>query len=102
MSLPPCPAPGPHGSGLAGCPAPTECREAGKALEGCPGPAPSQHQRGGGGKEEERDLGEPQVWLAQEGVRGRDRVRAQGIEDKLPRLFLLLAPLSPFCFPKIP
>lgn len=57
MSLPPCPAPGPHGSGLAGCPSPAECREAGKALEGCPGPAPSQHQRGGGGKEEERDWG---------------------------------------------
>lgn len=45
MSLLPCPGPGPHGSGLACCPSPAECREAGKALEGCPGPAPSQHKR---------------------------------------------------------
>jgi hypothetical protein len=55
VSLPPYSDPGPNGSGLAGCPSPAKCREAGKALESCPGPAPSQHQRGGAGKEEERD-----------------------------------------------
>lgn len=91
MSLPPCPAPGPHGSGLAGCPSPAECREAGKALEGCPGPAPSQHQRGGVDKEEERDLGNHRCgW-----PRRVSEVRAQGIEDNLPLiLFTSCAPPS--------
>lgn len=92
MSLPPRSGPGPHGSGLAGCPSPAECREAGKALEGCPGPAPSQHQRGGAGKEEERDLGNRRC--------GRSRrVSEEGPGDRrqaVPPPLLLFAPLPPF------